>query len=346
MRKIILLLLLVSFIPIAASATEFTAPPAPEAASEYMPQQASTFQEDILYILKKAISKLQPSLADATSICVSVIAVVILTVMLKSVSETANKAVLLTGYMVIATLLLQPSDALIKLGTQTVQELSEYGKLLLPVMTAAVAAEGGMTTSATLYTGAMFFNSLLMSIIANVITPLIYINIAFAICSVITDVQVLKNLKKLSSWLSTWCLKIVIYVFTGYLSISGIISGKTDAAALKTAKLTISGFVPVVGSIMSDASETVLLSAGVMKNAAGTYGMLAIIAVVISPFLKIAIQYLLLKVTAVVCEIIGEDSGSKLINEYAAAMGLVLAMVSAMCLLLLISTVCFMKGVS
>lgn len=346
MRKILILLTIVCIFSLPVSATEFTAPPVPNSASEYMPQEGNTFQDDLLFIIKRALSNLQPSFTEAMRICVSVIAVVILTSMLKSVSGLAKRAVLLVGYFAIGALLIQPSDALIKLGTQTVQDLSEYGKLLLPVMTAAVAAEGGMTTSAAMYTGTAFFNSLLMLLISNVITPLIYINIALGMCSVIADVPILKNLKDFSKWFTTWSLKIVCYIFTGYLSITGIISGKTDAAALKTAKLTISGFVPVVGGIMSDASETVLASAGVMKNAAGTYGMLAILAVFISPFLKIAMQYLLLKVTASVCAMVGDASDSVLVEEYATSMGLVLAMVGTMCLLLLISTVCFMKGVS
>lgn len=346
MKKILLLLALIYILSLPVSAAEFVAPEAPNSASEYMPPESKTFHEDLLYVLKSALSDLHPSFTEAMKICLSVIAVVILTSMLKSFSGIAKKSVILVGCFVIGALLLQSSDSLIKLGTKTVQELSEYGKLLLPVMTAAVAAEGGMTTSAALYTGTLFFNSLLMSMISNLITPLIYINIALGICSSVTDVPILKNLKDFSKWLTTWSLKNICYIFTGYLSITGIISGKTDAAAIKTAKLTISGAVPVVGSIMSDASESVLISATLMKNAAGTYGMLAILAVVIGPFIKIAAQYILLKVTAAVCGMIGEATDSLVVNEYATSMGSVLAMVGTMCLLLLISTVCFMKGIN
>jgi stage III sporulation protein AE len=136
----------------------------------------------------------------------------------------------------------------------------------------------------------------------------------------------------------------VLYIFTGYMSITGVISGTADAAAVKAAKLTISGVVPVVGGILSDASETVILSAGIMKNAVGIYGLLAVAAMWITPFLTIGAQFLMLKLTAAVCGVFGVKEASDLIADFSAAMGLVLAMTGAVCFFLLVSIVCFMKG--
>jgi len=143
----------------------------------------------------------------------------------------------------------------------------------------------------------------------------------------------------------TWCLKTILYVFTGYIGITGVISGTTDAATLKVAKMTISGAVPVVGGILSDASEAVLVSAGLVKNAAGIYGMLAVAAVWIRPFVKIGAHYLLLKGTAGFCGIFGSKKTTDLISDFSSAMGLLLGMTGSVCLMLVISTACYMKGV-
>ena len=126
---------------------------------------------------------------------------------------------------------------------------------------------------------------------------------------------------------------------------AALVSGSTDAAALKVAKLTISGMVPVVGGIMSDASEAVLVSAGVVRNAAGIYGILALLAIVAGPFLKIGSHYILLKVTGAVSGLFGSKTCSELISDVSGAMGLLLAMTGSVCLLLLISMVCFLRGV-
>ena len=116
-------------------------------------------------------------------------------------------------------------------------------------------------------------------------------------------------------------------------------------AAIKAAKLTISGAVPVVGNIISDASETILVSAGVMRNAVGIYGLLAILAMWIGPFLLTGCQYLLLKMTTAVCGVFGEKKTVTLIKDFTWIMGFLLAMTGTVCLLLLVSIVCFMKGV-
>ena len=137
----------------------------------------------------------------------------------------------------------------------------------------------------------------------------------------------------------------MLYVFTGYIGVTGVVSGTTDASILKAAKLTISGAVPVVGGILSDASEAVMVSISTVKNAAGLYGLFAIIAMVIGPFLEIGAQYLVLKLTAAVCGIFGSKEINGLIGDFSTAMGFLLAMTGAVSVMQLISTICFLKGV-
>ena len=104
--------------------------------------------------------------------------------------------------------------------------------------------------------------------------------------------------------------------------------------------------VPVVGGILSDASEAVLVSAGLVKNAVGIYGVLVIIALWIRPFIQIGMQYLLLKLTAGICGMFGTKAPVKLISCFSGAMGMLLAMTGAVSLLLLVSVVSMMKGVN
>ena len=154
----------------------------------------------------------------------------------------------------------------------------------------------------------------------------------------------LKRIQDLVKWFMTWSLKILMYVFTGYISITGVVSGSADQAALKATKLTISGAVPVVGGILSDASEAVLVSMRVAKNAAGVYGVLALAAILLAPFVTLALHSALLKLTAALCGIISDEKSCQVIETFSTAMAFLLGMTGAACLMQLISTVCFMKG--
>lgn len=341
-HTIILLLLLV--MPV--NAMDFTAPEAPDTATEYMPDNSTSFGADLWYVIKTAVESALPDVAEAAGTCLSLIAIVILVSVLHSFSESSKTIVGTVEALAVGILLIQPSNTLIQLGAQTVTDLSEYGKLLLPVMTAALAAQGGSATSAALYVGTAVFDSLLTTIISRLIVPMIYIFLCLCIANSAIRDQALNGLRDFMKWLITWSMKTLLYIFTGYMGITGVVSGSADASALKAAKLTISGAVPVVGSILSDASEAILVGAGVMKSAAGAYGLISIIAVFIGPFLKVGIQYLLLKLTAAVCGVFGTKKSVKLIQNFSTAMGFILAMTGTTCMLLLISTVCFMKGIS
>ena len=110
-------------------------------------------------------------------------------------------------------------------------------------------------------------------------------------------------------------------------------------------KAAVSGMVPVVGGMISDASETLLASAGVLKNSVGVFGMLAVLAIALTPFLRVAAHYLLLRLTTAVGGAVALKPHVTLLEQLTTAMGFLLAMCAACCLLLLMATVCLMRVV-
>ena len=344
MRRILLLTILISALVTPVYAMDFTAPPAPPEVEELMPMETESFADGLWTIIKSAISKFAPDLKSAAGSCLALICVVLLASILNSMPGASKKVIRLVSTLALGTIFVGQANTMIALCASTVRQISEYGKLLLPVMTAALAAQGGTTGATALYAGTALFNTVLSTLIANLLVPLVYIFLALSIANSATGEDLLKRLRDFVKWLMTWGLKVILYVFTGYMGITGVITGTADAAAVKAAKLTISGVVPVVGGILSDASEAVVISAGVMKNAVGIYGLLAVAAIWITPFLQIGAIFLLLKLTAVVCSVFGVKESSDLIEDFSGAMGLLLGMTGTVSLLILISTVCFMKG--
>lgn len=324
--------------------TQITPPAVPQSGAAIMPE-ADSFGEGILALIANALGQLHPDLREAAGICLSLIGVIMLVSMVGLIPGVKLKTAEFVGAVGIGTILLQSTNSLIRLGSHTIEEMSSYGKLLLPVMTSAMAAQGGITASTALYAGTALCDSILTSLLTRLLNPMVYIFLVLCTANAALGEDLLKKMADFVKWLSVWILKIILYIFTGYMGITGVISGTTDAAALKAAKLTISGVVPVVGGILSDASEAVLVSAGMVRNAAGIYGILAIGAVFLTPFLRIGCHYLLLRLTGAVCAVFGVKRCSELISQFSAAMGLELAMTGSVCLLQLISTVCFLRGV-
>ncbi len=341
--KLLMVTALVFSLAQPVSAMEFLAPEVPQEAEDWMPEDTGSIGSGLSEMLKKGITQLQPEMKEGLAVCRGLLVVVLVLSILHCLTPDVP-VINLAGTAAIGVLLMGNASSMIGLGARTIQDMSEYGKLLFPVMTAAMAAQGGVTASAALYVGTSVLNTVFCSLIARFLLPMVNLYLALTIADRALGEAALKRMADMIKSAMSWCLKTALMVFTTYMSITGVVSGTTDAAALKAAKVMISSTVPVVGGILSDASESILVSVALMKNAAGVYGIFAILALFLAPFLKIGIQYLLLKICVALCAVFGSKNITGLVEDITSAMGMVLAMTGSVCLLLLISTICFMKG--
>ena len=330
---------------IPASASEIQAPEVPKSAMDLMPENTDSFGNALVELLRKGILLIQPELDGALRTCSGILICALLYSILPILSEKLTEPMAMAWSVALGTVMLQRTGTMIGYAADALRQICDYGKLLCPVLTTALAAQGGITASAALYTGTIAFITLLSILVSRLLIPLVYLFLLFSVAGSAIGEGFFRNLADGVKHLLTWLLKTLLIVFTTYMSVTGVVSGTTDAAALKTAKVTLSSVVPVVGGILSDASESVLVSMGILKNAAGIYGILAVLALFMGPFVKVGVQYLLLKGSAALCSLFGDKRISSLVGDFSTAMGLLVAMVAAGCVLILISTVCYLKGI-
>ena len=346
MKKILLCLIMLLALTVSVHAEELVAPAAPDDVQQLIPMEQTNFGESLWYVVRSALDSVAPDITQALQVCLTVIAAILLISMFRGFQDNARPVTELVTTVALATILLMGTNSLIHEGAKTVTRLSDYGKLFIPVMTAALASQGGVTSAGAIYAATAMFDSVLTALIGGLFVPMVYIYLALSIANSAIGEDMLKKLRDFMKWLVGWSLKTLLYIFTGYVTVTGVISGVTDATAIKAAKLTISGAVPVIGGILSDASEAILVGAGAIKNSLGVAGLLAVLAIVIGPFLRIGVHYLLLKLTAAVTSVFSDNKSAALIQDFSSAMGLLLAMTGTVCVMLLISTVCMMRGIS
>ena len=243
----------------------------------------------------------------------------------------------MVGALSVTMLTVGSLDSLIGLGAETIQNLNTFSKVLLPTLAAATAASGAVTSATVQQVTTVFFVDLLLNLINGLLLPLVYLYIGVLAASAMLPENRLGAIAEALKKVVTWILCTALLVFTVYLSLVRVVSGSADGMTVKVAKAAISGVVPVVGGIISEASETVLAGAGMLKNAIGVFGMLAILAACAYPFLQLGVQYLLYKLTAFLASTVGAPGLCKLIDGLGGAFGLVLGMTGACALLLLIS---------
>ena len=345
MKHIISILILICLLSVPVSAMEYSAPEPPAEVMPMMPQDTESFGDGVAYIIKQGLKAASPSLRDATSVCISLCAIAMLTGLVEKYLQSSTGVTGLVGAVSAGCLLLSASGTLIRQSIEKIRQMQEYGKLLLPTLTAVHAAQGAPVSAAALHSGTIAFLTFLVMLITKVIVPLIYGYLCLSIVSSAIDQDILIKLKTSIKGVLTWSMRTVLYVFTGYMTITSVVSGSADASTLKATRLTISGMIPVVGRILADASESVLVGAGILKSSIGVYGMIAILGIGMTPFLAAGLNYLLMKLTTILCSVWGTKKYTGLISDAATAMGYVLSMTASVLIMLFVSIICFLKGI-
>ncbi|MCL2401325.1 MAG: stage III sporulation protein AE [Oscillospiraceae bacterium] len=250
----------------------------------------------------------------------------------------ANYAVL-AGVLAIAAVSVTSANSFIGLGRQTLNELDAFSKMLLPALTGAAASSGAITSAAAKYAATVLFMNIMIMISNGIIMPLILAYIAVSIADAVSVSTTLAGAGELLKWLAKTILTVIIIAFIAYMAITGVITGTSDAVAIRAAKVAISTVLPVVGSIIADASETMLVGASVLRNAVGIFGLLAVSAICIIPFLRLGVSYLLFKAAGAISGAIADKKIGGLVNAISSAFGLALAMVGVSALMMYVSII-------
>ena len=226
---------------------------------------------------------------------------------------------------------------LMGLGMETITQLSQFSKALLPTLAAATASAGMAGTAAVRQVATVFFCDLLLTVINGLILPFLWLYIGAAAAGAMLGDSRLDAAARGIQRAITWALTGLLAAFTLYLSIAGIVAGSADAAAVGLTKRAISAAVPVVGTVISGAAETVLAGAAALKNSIGVFGVLAILGTCAVPFLRLGIQYLLYKLAAFAASTVSSPALVKLVDRLGSAFGLILGMVGSCALLLTVA---------
>lgn len=230
--------------------------------------------------------------------------------------------------------------SLLGMGEESISDMEGLGDILLPAVSMATAASGTPATAAVKYGITILFSDFLIHLIRRLLIPLCYAYVAAGVAWAALGNEGLKRVGALLKWLITILLSVFLLVFIGYLNLSGVISGGADAATVKAAKFTISNMVPIVGGVISDTAETLLAGAGVLRNAAGVFGMLAVLGICMVPFLNLGVHYLLYKCTAALAATVSANSRvTGLIDQLSTAFGLILAMTGSCGVLLIVAMI-------
>lgn len=305
-------------------------------------------QVDNQTILKKVLSLLGGQLVNGLTVLGSVLAIVIIHSILKSVSEslkndTISKLIYYVQYILIVTIIMMNFSDIVQVVKDTCNNLVGFMNILIPLLISLMIYTGSITTSGTLEPIILFLINFIGNIIQTIIIPIVLIFTSLIVISKISDnVQIDKLSKFLKSGV-VWFFGIILTIFVGVISLEGTLSSSVDGITAKTTKAVVSSAVPVVGKILGDAVDTVLGCGIILKNAVGLIGVIVVIGICIIPILKLGILTIAYKLMSAICEPIADKNITSLLDQIGEVYKIFLAILCSISVMLIVGTALVVK---
>ena len=260
--------------------------------------------------------------------------------------DKLRQIVEICGACAAAALLIGGVDSLASQTTEAIYRMSDYSKAALPVVFTAAAAGGAVSSAGLRYAAVSFALDVMMSLTQRAVIPLIYAYLSLSLTHMIFPHALLGAVCRFAKWMATTVMTGATLAFTVYLSTTGAITGAVDAAAIKTTRSVISGALPVVGGMVSDASAAVLAAANLIRSCAGVFGLVAVCAICVGPFALLSVRTLLFKAVAALSDSVENTRLSTLFSGVGSAVAMLMGLLGSSAIMLFLSFTAAMKVVT
>ena len=305
------------------------------------------FTQGIQGLLQAGIGQLGGVFREAARSAAIVIVIAMLTGIFHSLypkeGDSGPNYVSILGVLAVSAAAIGTGNAFLGLGLRTMRELETFSAALFPTIAIASTAAGGITSATVKYAGTVLFLDILLTTSSRVIMPLIYAYIAASIGNAALGGDSLKAAANLLKWVTGILITTVMISFMAYLTITGVVSGSADQVTTRVTRTAISTALPVVGSIVSDAAETVLAGAAFVRNGIGVMGLLVILAICLVPLLQLGAHYLMFKAAAGLSQGMADKRIGDLISSFGTAFGMVMGLTGAGAMMLFFSIISMMR---
>ena len=255
--------------------------------------------------------------------------------MVQSFSKTAGIAlperiVELTGATGVLLLAVEDSGTLIRHCARTVDLLDRFTKTLTTVFAVASAAAGRPASAVASAGATMLFSDVLFSLTRSLFLPGVTWFLLLQYLGVISRNSAFRQAAATEKWGITCFFKLSLTAFFVYLSFTGLVTGSADAAAVKTAQ-GLSGAVPLVGSVISGASETILAGASLLRSGVGLFGFLGAVAICLTPLMIGICHFLVFKVLAIFSASFAEGGTKTMLEALSGAYSMLIGILTGCC---------------
>lgn len=219
--------------------------------------------------------------------------------------STVSKVAYSIVYMVLIILALNSFHVAINYATEAIQTMTSFILALIPLLLALLASSGGAVSAAFFHPVILFLMNTSGLLIQNIVMPLIFLSAILSIVSTMTEQYKVTQLANLLRNIAIGALAVFLTIFLGVISVQGASAAVTDGITLRTAKFITGNFIPVLGRMFTDATDTVISASLLLKNTVGILGVAILICIAAFPAIKVLSLAFIYKLAAAILQPLG-----------------------------------------
>ena len=208
-------------------------------------------------------------------------------------------------YMVLVIIALNSFHISISYTNEAIGTMISFVLALVPLLLALIAASGGLVSAAFFHPVILFLMNMSGMFMHYVILPLLFLATLLSIVSTMSEQYKVSQLAALLRNWSIGLMGLFLTIFLGVISVQGASAAVTDGVAIRTAKFVTGNFIPVIGRMFTDATDTVVSASVLLKNTVGIAGVAILLIIVAFPAIKILMIAFIYKFAAALLQPLG-----------------------------------------
>ncbi len=230
-------------------------------------------------------------------------------------------------------------------AVEAVNRMSNFMYAMLPMMVTLLAAVGGIGSAAMIHPVMVAMIGLTARLVCTVVLPLALFSAVVGAVGQISDKYPLSKMAGLLRTAATSILGLGLCIFTGVITVRGLVASVADGLTIRAAKYVSGSFIPVVGKFFSDTAELITGCSLLLKNSLSVFGVAGLIVICAFPAVKIFVLALLYRLVGALLQPLGEPRLADALTAMANALTLVFAAVAVVGLLFFVG-LSIMTGLS
>ncbi|MBE7043743.1 MAG: hypothetical protein E7399_09700 [Ruminococcaceae bacterium] len=258
-------------------------------------------------------------------------------------SNSFGKVFELCSDLCIASVIVVLSEGIIGMCCAYLDRLCGIINVMIPVTEGIYLIEGSLTQLSVHKTAMLLYIGITSNLNNLVLRPMFGVLFGFTISgSIFHEFGFNGFVEGFKKALMT-VISVFTLLFSFVLGIQTVLARSADSLGMKTARLFLGSFIPIIGGTMAEALTTLKEGIGLIRSVVGIGGIVLLLLLILPVLCSILVNSLLLSFCHMAADIMGCGNSAKIIDSFKSVLTILAAVVCATTLLFIMALILFVK---